>query len=211
MNGHRCEGRASRRRIAQGLARSLHRTSTEVPQGTVMLTTGILGKLHRDHDSIRRLITDINEIVDTGSTELGHLFAELKSGLVSYCAAEECVLYAALAVHEECRDEVKDGREEHEEIEEILRDLERAEDEEEWLSTFQELEDAVLHHLSEVEGETFPTAMRVLGRDELMRLAEVYHREKSRARARITGQDDAEDEESEPDEELRMTSGSITA
>ncbi len=172
-----------------------------------MLTTGVLGKLHRDHETISRLLTDINELVDTGSADHGDLFAELKRELAAHCAAEERVLYAALDEHAECREDVKDGREEHEEIEEILGDLERCDDEEEWLATFQELEEAALHHIREVESETFAVAERVLGRDKLVELAEAFAREKRRARAELSG-DDGEDAD---EEESRISRDSLTA
>ncbi len=173
-----------------------------------MLTTGVLGKLHRDHETVNRLMTDINELVDTGSSDYGALFAELKSELVAHCLAEERVFYAALDEHQECKDDVKDGREEHEEIQEILNDLARCDDEEEWLSTFQELEDAVEHHAREVESEAFATAQRVLGKAKLLELAAAYQREKSRARAELTGRDDGDDE---VEEETRISRDSINA
>ncbi len=164
-----------------------------------MLTTGILGKLHRDHQAVLRLTTDINEHVDAGSGGYARLFVELRNELRAHFAAEEAVLYGELDQHAEHKDDVRDGREEHEEIEEILADLERCEDEEEWLSTFQELEEAIEHHVREVEGAVFAAALRAFGKERLQELAEAYLREKARARAELTGRDDEDDEE--PDDE----------
>jgi hemerythrin len=173
-----------------------------------MLTTGILGKLHRDHQAVMRLTTDINEQVDTGSGSYGRLFAELKQELRAHFAAEEAVLYGELDQHAEYKDDVRDGREEHEEIEEILADLERCDDEEEWLATFQELEEAIEHHVREVEGEVFAAASRALGKDRLQELAEAFTREKARRRAELTGRDDDEEEEVE---EERASRDSLSA
>lgn len=178
-----------------------------------MLTTGILGKLHRDHDAVSRLMTDINELVDTGSASWSELFAELKSELLAHCRAEDAVLYGALEQHDECREDVRDGREEHDEIAEILTELERIDDEEEWLSTFQELEEAVEYHVREVEGETFSTALRLLGRERLEHLAEAFQREKARFRSEVTGRDEGDEDEGDggDDEDALAPRDSLTA
>jgi len=167
-----------------------------------MPNTGILAKLHQHHLSLTRLIRDINERIDLGENDYGALYVELRRELLSHSAAEDEVLFSALAAHEQCREDIRDGRDEHEEIEEILHELDRTEDEDEWLTTFQELEDAVQSHIDEVETGTFAVATQVLDTAELGRLARDYQRERGRVMAVGTGKeaDDDEDDDETPED-----------
>lgn len=166
-----------------------------------MSHTGVLAKLHQHHESIHRLIHRINERIDQGRNDYGRLYDELRRELLSHSTAEDEVLYSALAAHDQCREDVRDGREEHDEIAEILHELDRTDDEDEWVSTFQELEDAVSHHIHEVETETFPMAARVLELEELKKLAQEYQRERARAQSSARGEE-PDEEEDLPEEEL---------
>jgi iron-sulfur cluster repair protein YtfE (RIC family) len=168
-----------------------------------MANHGVLSKLHQHHRAIARLIREIHERIDVGGNDHARLYQSLRRELLSHSSAEEHVLFAALATHDECTDDVRDGRDEHEEIEELLHELDRTDDDDEWVATFEELEDAVERHFREVETETFPLASRLLAEEELRRLAVAYQRERSRVQAVARGEepDEAEELESDVDEE----------
>lgn len=160
-----------------------------------MANNGVLSKLQQHHQAIARLIRDINERIDMGSNDYARLYQSLRRELLCHTMAEEESFFEALTPFEECRDDVRDGRDEHEEIEELLHELDRTVEEEDWHSTFNELEDAVERHFREVEQVTFPLATRVLSPDDLVKLAAVYQRGSSRARSVARGE-----EPDEPDE-----------
>jgi hypothetical protein len=143
-----------------------------------MANNGVLSKLQVHHAASSRLIRDIHERIDEGDANYGSLYQSLKRELLSHSTAEDEVVFAALAKHAACVDDVRDGRDEHEEIHELLRSLDCAEDEDEWLATFEELSGVVEHHIREVEHDTFALAERVLGPESLVTLARDYQRER---------------------------------
>ena len=84
---------------------------------------------------------------------------------------EESLLYPALKPHEEARDIVLEGYEEHHVADLIARELQTlAKSDEKWGAKFKVFKESIEHHIEEEEGKMFRIARAVLSRDELLAL-----------------------------------------
>ena len=92
-------------------------------------------------------------------------FDELKTEMAAHETAEERAFYVPLIEHDETVDPARHGIAEHHEMDEMVEDLEKAEEgSAEWLEDVGKLVHKVHHHLDEEEQKFFPQARKVLRR-----------------------------------------------
>lgn len=157
-----------------------------------MITTGILGLLHADHETVDQLMAQI-EATEAGSQEREELFMRFTEEMMVHKVAEERVFYAKLLQHPEAREKGKHCNQEHSEVVEMIHKLEQLDSSSpRWLQTFTKLKSSIKHHVKEEETEVASLAKRILGDDQLEQLGNAFLQEKQRVQARLHGEEIAE-------------------
>jgi hemerythrin superfamily protein len=122
--------------------------------------------LKNDHAKVSTLFDRIEPATD--ATTRQQLFAQLKQELDLHAHIEETVLYPVLKGMAATRDITEEGYEEHQEVKDLLAELEETPaDSEEWSDMIMELRENVEHHVEEEEGEMFTKAREVLSEQQL--------------------------------------------
>jgi hemerythrin-like domain-containing protein len=122
--------------------------------------------LKNDHAKVSSLFDRIEPATD--ATTRQQLFAQLKQELTIHAHIEETVLYPALKAKAETREITDEGYEEHQEVKDLLAELEATPpDSEEWSDLITELRENVEHHVEEEEGEMFTQAREVLSEQQI--------------------------------------------
>lgn len=146
------------------------------------LREGILADLHRDHEEILSLLTQILDTTD--NNQRGELFREMMSKLLAHAKAEQKILYRKLekSRDSDARKFAFEGEVEHEVVESQLQQLARArnKDTEQWTARMVFLQEAVEHHVKEEESTGFSCAHQEFDSEELKKLGEQFQREKNK-------------------------------
>ena len=122
--------------------------------------------LKNDHAKVSSLFDRIEPATD--ATTRQQLFAQLKQELDVHAHIEETILYPALKAAAETRDITEEAYEEHQEVKDLLNELEATPaDSEEWGDMILELRENVEHHVEEEEGEMFTKAREVLSEQQI--------------------------------------------
>jgi hemerythrin superfamily protein len=122
--------------------------------------------LKNDHAKVSSLFDRIEPATD--ATTRQQLFTQLKQELDLHAHLEETILYPALKGAAETRDITEEAYEEHQEVKDLLAELEATPaDSEEWSDMIMELRENVEHHVEEEEGEMFVKAREVLSEQEI--------------------------------------------
>ena len=123
--------------------------------------------LKQDHKEVSGLMKQI-ETADKGDRSSMDLFMRLKQALTLHTQIEEQLFYPPLKMHEETRDMISESLEEHQEVDEILAEMQTLNPgNADFMDKLVELRDAVEHHVDEEESELFPKAQKVLGQSRL--------------------------------------------
>jgi len=118
--------------------------------------------LKQDHENVKQLFREAEEAQDPKRRK--ELFDQIETELEIHTHIEETVFYPAMEQHEELKDLVAEARDEHEEVKELLEDMESmAPEDEDFESSLQDLIENVEHHAEEEEQEMFPKARQVVG------------------------------------------------
>jgi hemerythrin superfamily protein/ElaB/YqjD/DUF883 family membrane-anchored ribosome-binding protein len=143
----------------------------------------IYTRLKHDHETVASILQQLLEM-QTGAANTAKrqaLFSELKNNLIQHSEAENEVFYAALLQHNETRDLIRDGQNEHQRIETQLDDLDRLEkDDALWGARLHALKGIIEHHVHEEEEKVFPRAKKIL----TVQRAEELGRQFAQAKAR---------------------------
>jgi len=143
---------------------------------------GIYALLAQEHGEADTLMT---KIAHTSNDEHGRrreLFRQLKADLLTHASLEDEIFYVELAKHSATSGDVGHAREEHAEMEQLLRELSDLPiDHQSWKNKFDRLHRVVEHHVSEEEGEVFPKARDVLSDDDAQRMEDEYRRRRASA------------------------------
>jgi hemerythrin-like domain-containing protein len=127
--------------------------------------------LESDHRRFENLLKQGEETSQRAVKARTALLDTLTAALNVHELIEEQVLYPALKPHEEARDIVLEGFQEHHVADLLVKELhEVARDDEQWGAKFKVLAESLEHHIEEEEGTMFPAARRVLSAEELQTL-----------------------------------------
>jgi hemerythrin-like domain-containing protein len=136
---------------------------------------GIYSTLSKEHGKVSGLMS---RLAATDSDEVERrqeLFDEIKDELTTHSEIEDAVFYTELASHPQLAEKIAHAREEHEEIETLLEELDAMRIEHQsWMNKFLRLQDTVQHHVDDEEGEIFPMAEKVLSGEDAERLDEEF-------------------------------------
>jgi hemerythrin-like domain-containing protein len=122
--------------------------------------------LKNDHAKVSSIFDQLEPATD--ATTRQQLFTQLKQELDVHAHIEETILYPALKAAPETSDLVEEAYEEHQEVKDLLAELEATPaDSEEWGDMILELRENVEHHVEEEEGEMFTKAREVLSEQQI--------------------------------------------
>lgn len=129
--------------------------------------------LKRDHQTMKKILSDLDSTTERGVKTREELFAKMKSELKVHEAIEEEIFYPALKEHKKAKEIVLEGYAEHHAVDLLVDELEGiAFDDEEWGAKFSVIKENIEHHIEEEEGEMFKKARQVFDEDELEALGE---------------------------------------
>jgi hemerythrin-like domain-containing protein len=124
--------------------------------------------LKKDHDKVKRLLTELESTTERGVKTRTELFATIKGELTLHEIVEEEIFYPALKAHPKAKDLVLEGFEEHHVVDLLMGELESMDvDDETWGAKALVMKENVEHHIEEEEGEMFKTARQVFDKAEL--------------------------------------------
>ena len=142
----------------------------------------LLQSHERQRAMSKRLLSDIG---DPGQRK--QAFEELKAEMAAHETAEERAFYVPLFEHDDTVDEARHGVAEHHEMDEMVEDLEKAEEgSAEWLESLGKLIHKLEHHLKEEEEKFFPEARKVLDGGQTQELGALYLQEHERLHEKET-------------------------
>lgn len=129
--------------------------------------------IKKDHRKVAGLMDQV--VASRDPSERRTLFATIRDELLLHLSSEEQTFYKAIedASRAQAVEEQMDhAHEEHDEVREYLRKLERLDvNEEAWIETFGEFKHAVAHHVEEEEGQVWKKARKYLSDDRAVELA----------------------------------------
>lgn len=144
----------------------------------------IFDLLIEDHAKVKGLLAQVQETGDGAEKTRDKLLAEIKKDLEIHAKFEEQVFYPKARATTGLEDVIEDSLEEHSEAKELLSKLEAMNStSEEWLSTIEELTDAVEHHAQDEEEKLFPKARKTMEKADAEAMGEQYLKVKQKALA----------------------------
>jgi hemerythrin-like domain-containing protein len=121
--------------------------------------------LTTDHRTVDRLLTQAR--TDASAVE------QIRVELEAHSTVEEEIFYPAVrkALKDKGREMVDEAVEEHNEVREVLDQMEGMDaEDDDYAAKLEDLKQKIQHHVKEEEGEMFPQARQALSREELMEL-----------------------------------------
>lgn len=135
--------------------------------------------LKEDHDELKVML---KELVAGKEDRLEDMAHELKI----HSQAEEKAFYKPLQGNPEVSDLVAEGFTEHKEADKLSKALMKQKGKgEKFTMAAKQLQEALLHHIKEEEGELFPKAKQIIGRGDAQAIGEQFQAEKDRMMAKV--------------------------
>jgi hemerythrin-like domain-containing protein len=123
--------------------------------------------LKKDHDVLKGHLERLVHSADASKEAREKIINTIRDDLVPHSRAEEAVFYNSLREIPETRDLVMHGYQEHMEAETILRALQAMDIVgADWHKLATKLQQGILHHIAEEEGDIFSAAQQVLAVEE---------------------------------------------
>lgn len=139
--------------------------------------------LKKDHRKLEGLLERLVHSADADDTTRKKLIEQIRDELIPHSRAEEAVFYNSLSTIPEAKDLVRHGYAEHMEAETLLRTLQGLDAvNAEWSKVAKKLQDGILHHIEEEEGEIFDAAKALLADVEAKMMAEAFEEMKPKIR-----------------------------
>jgi hemerythrin-like domain-containing protein len=124
--------------------------------------------LKRDHDKVKKLLTEGEETTERAEKTRTELLATIKQELTVHEDIEETIFYPALKEHPKAKDIVLEAYEEHNVVDTVMGELEATDvSDERWAAKFKVMKENIEHHIEEEEGEMFKQARSVFETEEL--------------------------------------------
>lgn len=142
-------------------------------QGAIMEITTLLKE---DHREVENLIAQLEGGADKDT------FTKLKSSLELHTQIEEEIYYPALEGNDETDDLVSDAYQEHDEVDDLLKEMSGTDvGSEEFQDLLQQLKESINHHVKEEENELFPKSEKVLGAEKLEQMGDEMEKMKTKS------------------------------
>lgn len=136
--------------------------------------------LKQDHDEVKSMLEKLSDTTERAEKTRQQTFERLKLELIAHSRAEEEVFYAALREHDDIRDDVLEGEQEHHMVDVLLEELSDLDvTDEQWTAKLTVLKEQIEHHVEEEEGELFKQAKKRLDDDQAEHLADEFKKHKA--------------------------------
>lgn len=126
--------------------------------------------LKTDHERVNDLFTRLDEAIEI--REKRAIFGELRNELEIHSYIEETVFYPVFSEKEGFVDLIEEAYDEHQEIKDMLGEIEAAGSDEDFEDMIDELHECVQGHVEEEESELFPKVTGAVSAEELNRLGD---------------------------------------
>jgi len=135
--------------------------------------------LKRDHRQVEKWMTQIE---DGAESEREDLFTTLQDALEKHMQMEEKHFYPQLQKVNQLKGFATDALDEHEKVKNLLSQLEDLDvDDDEWISTFSEMRQDIMHHVQDEEKKIFPGCTQYMKAQLLQEIGEKCIEEKERS------------------------------
>lgn len=132
--------------------------------------------LKNDHQEVKQVM---QKIAQGSPQQCETLFVELNDLASTHMQLEEKLFYPKLQKDQECKQLMQDAIQEHQEAKDGLKKLERMDvDSSDWMPTFKQLQQGILHHVQDEETKVFPKAEQVLGVQQCNEIAGQFQQQK---------------------------------
>ncbi len=129
--------------------------------------------LKRDHDKVKKLLSELETTTERGVKTRSELFATIKGELTIHETIEEEIFYPALLEKAKTHDVTLEGYEEHHVVDLLMGELEDLDvADETWGAKAKVMQENIEHHIEEEEGEMFTKTRQVFDKPELEELGE---------------------------------------
>lgn len=135
--------------------------------------------LKQDHDEVKSMLEKLSDTTERAEKTRQQTFERLKLELIAHSRAEEEVFYAALREHDDIRDDVLEGEQEHHMVDVLLEELSDLDvTDEQWTAKLTVLKEQIEHHVEEEEDDLFKQARKILDVEQAEHLAEAFKKHK---------------------------------
>jgi hemerythrin superfamily protein len=146
----------------------------------------IYQRICRDHETLRRLMTEFKDSAESDKARRAAIFGELQRELWAHGKVEETVFYAAIGESRQAKSETMEGFNEHHMINSLLDELQAMPPgDTAWNAKIQVLNEIVRHHIDEEEEELFEDARKVLKENQARELGQAFDERKRLAMAAL--------------------------
>lgn len=127
--------------------------------------------LKQDHEKVSGIFEKLEPTTERAQKTREELFTQLKQELDIHAQIEEQIFYPAIKDADETHEITLEAYEEHAVVKRLLTELEAEPKEtEEWKAKLTVLKENVEHHVEEEEDEMFPSARKVLSKEQIEEL-----------------------------------------
>lgn len=143
--------------------------------------------LKKDHENVSKLLKKIISENASNSEECQTLFQKVKEELVVHSLAEDEVFYSKLENSPETQEFIRESREDHEIVTQILEDMSRMNaGTSEWLEKANSLLENVELHVKMEEDCVFQRASKILDKEQLIQLSGEFETRKQECLRALT-------------------------
>jgi hemerythrin superfamily protein len=141
----------------------------------------IFHALMRQHRNIERLFENVQRAIGRGPTQAAAMFAALRRDLLAHAKAEQIVVYPRFHEIPGLAEDIETADDEHADVERMLAELgTMAVTQRDFAQRLADVEQAVVGHVADEEGEIFRIAKLEIEPEESVRLAAEFIREYER-------------------------------
>lgn len=133
----------------------------------------IINLILEDHKPLKEMIETLKD-EDVDAEDKMACFEEFAPTLVAHAKPEEETLYKAMKEDEDLRTEGFEGEVEHTLADQLIEEIKRTQDEDEWCAKVKVLAEIVEHHIEEEEENLLPDYKKSSERDERQELGQEY-------------------------------------
>lgn len=135
--------------------------------------------LKQDHRQAEQMMEEIESASEDTRQEV---FFNLKAALQEHMQLEEKHFYPPLQKIAEMKEMVQDALDEHQETKDYLSQLEEIDfDSDDWIETFDSMQEGIQHHVQDEEKKIFPKCAQLLNQEQLDKIGEKCAQEKQKA------------------------------
>ena len=129
----------------------------------------IVGLILTDHKALREMIETLKD-EDEELEKKAEVFEQFAPTLIAHAKPEEKTLYLAMKEIDDLRSEGFEGEVEHTLADQLVEEIKRTRDEDEWMAKVKVLAELVEHHIEEEEEELLPNYKKESSKEDRFEL-----------------------------------------